>query len=113
MKFNLADNVAFLLFRIVSKISADASRAFKSAGVSTVQARILLALFSAETWTVGDLCQFTAIDQSTMSHSLVVLVRRGLLSKASSSERQSNCACEVDREGAGNGTSMRSSTVTL
>jgi MarR family transcriptional regulator, organic hydroperoxide resistance regulator len=81
MPYNLIDNVAFLIFRIASKISADANQAFKDVGLSTMQARIVLALLSAEMWTVGDLCQFTGIDQSTMSHSLVVLARRGLVSK--------------------------------
>ena len=81
MPYNLIDNVAFLIFRIGSKISADANQAFKNVGVSTMQARIILALLSARTWTVGDLCQFTGIDQSTMSHTLVALARRGLVSK--------------------------------
>jgi MarR family transcriptional regulator, organic hydroperoxide resistance regulator len=81
MPYNLIDNAAFLIFRIGSKISADANQAFKNAGVSTMHARVLLALLSAETWTVGDLCQFTGIDQSTMSHSLAALARRGLVSK--------------------------------
>jgi MarR family transcriptional regulator, organic hydroperoxide resistance regulator len=86
MPYKLIDNVAFLIFRIGSKISADASQAFKNVGVSTMQARIVLALLSADTWTVGDLCQFTGIDQSTMSHSLAILARRGLVSK----RRQAN-----------------------
>jgi DNA-binding MarR family transcriptional regulator len=81
MKFNLADNTAFLIFRLTSKIAPDAAQAFKKAGVSTMQARILLALSGVESWTVGNLCRFTAIDQSTMSHSLVTLARRGLVSK--------------------------------
>jgi DNA-binding MarR family transcriptional regulator len=81
MPYNLIDNVAFLIFRIASKISADANQAFRDAGLSTMQARIVLALLSAETWTVGDLCQFTGIDQSTMSHSLAALARRGIVSK--------------------------------
>jgi MarR family transcriptional regulator, organic hydroperoxide resistance regulator len=81
MRFDLIDNAAFLLFRITSKLSTEANQAFKKIGVSTMQARILLALLSAEGWTVGDLCQFTAIDQSTMSHSLVALARRELVSK--------------------------------
>lgn len=81
MPYNLIDNTAFLIFRIGSKISGDANQAFKSVGLSTMQARIVLALLSAETWTVGDLCQFTGIDQSTMSHSLAALARRGFVSK--------------------------------
>lgn len=81
MPYKLIDNVAFLIFRIGSKISGDANQAFKNVGLSTMQARIVLALLSAEVWTVGDLCQFTGIDQSTMSHSLAALARRGLVSK--------------------------------
>ena len=81
MPYNLIDNVAFLIFRIGSKISGDANQAFKNVGLSTMQARIVLALLSAETWTVGDLCHFTGIDQSTMSHSLAALARRGLVTK--------------------------------
>jgi DNA-binding MarR family transcriptional regulator len=81
MPYNLIDNVAFLIFRIGSRISADANQAFKNVGLSTMHASIILALLSAEMWTVGDLCQFTGIDQSTMSHSLAVLARRGLVSK--------------------------------
>ena len=103
MPYNLIDNVAFLIFRIGSKISADANQAFKNVGVSTMHARIILALLSAETWTVGDLCQFTGIDQSTMSHSLAVLARRVRL-ETSSGKRQSNRAREIDRQRFGIGT---------
>ena len=42
MPYNLVDNVAFLIFRIGSKISVDANQAFKNVGVSTMQARIIL-----------------------------------------------------------------------
>src|SRR5580698_568201 len=82
MQFNLRDSTAFLIFRLTSKITPDATQAFKKAGVSAMQARVLLALCGAELWTVGNLCRFTAIDQSTMSHSINTLVRRGLVSKS-------------------------------
>jgi len=81
MPFDLTSNLPFLLYRIASKLGSDANAAFKTAGVTTMYARILLALLYDDNSTVGDLCAFTAIDQSTMSHSLNALRRLELISK--------------------------------
>jgi DNA-binding MarR family transcriptional regulator len=81
MTINLDDHVPFLLYRAASKLASEANAELKMLGINTMCSRILLVLLRDTHVTVGDLCQATSIDQSTVSHTLIKLGRGGLISK--------------------------------
>lgn len=81
MTIDLDEHVPFLLYRVASRLASGANAELKAIGINTMCSRILLVLLRDTTATVGDLCQATSIDQSTVSHTLIKLGRMGLVSK--------------------------------
>jgi MarR family transcriptional regulator, organic hydroperoxide resistance regulator len=81
MTINLDEHVPFLLYRAASKLASEANAELKTLGINTMCSRILLVLLRDTHVTVGDLCQATSIDQSTVSHTLIKLGRNGLVTK--------------------------------
>lgn len=80
-RVRLNDHIPFLLYRLASQLSIEANAQFKALGVNTLSSRVLLVLLTGEAETVGDLSTITAIDQSTLSHILIRLCRKGLTIK--------------------------------
>lgn len=81
-RVRLSDHIPFLLYRLASQLSIEANAQFKALGVNTLSSRVLLVLLTGEATTVGDLSSITAIDQSTLSHILIRLGRKGLTIKS-------------------------------
>jgi DNA-binding MarR family transcriptional regulator len=80
-RVRLNDHIPFLLYRLASQLSIEANAQFKALGVNTLSSRVLLVLLAGDAATVGDLSSITAIDQSTLSHILIRLGRKGLTIK--------------------------------
>ncbi|HUZ75712.1 MAG TPA: winged helix DNA-binding protein [Stellaceae bacterium] len=81
MILDLDEHVPFLLYRVASKLMTEANAEYKALGVNTMCSRILMVLLRDTTAKVGDLCEATSTDQSTVSHTLIKLSRMGLISK--------------------------------
>ncbi len=70
---------SFLLNHIVHKYHQILQSRLRSAGVSTLQMRIILSLHAHDRLTVGELCNFAIAEQPTMSRALDSLEVRGLV----------------------------------
>lgn len=79
--FNLEQNIPFLVHRLASRMAAVANERYKKEGINTLVVRVLLVLWTNKEATVGELCEATTIDQSTVSHMLKRLMARQLITK--------------------------------
>ena len=79
--FKLEEGIPFLVHRLASRLSSVANERFRAQGINIKVARVLLVLRSNEDATVQQLCEATAIDQSTMSHMLNRLMAKQLITK--------------------------------
>jgi DNA-binding MarR family transcriptional regulator len=79
--FKLDQNIPFLLHRVASRLAGVANERFKEQKINTHVSRVMLVLLTHEEATVGELCEATSIDQSTLSHMLKRLMARQLITK--------------------------------
>ena len=79
--FNLDEGVPFLVHRLASRLASVANERFRAQGINIKVARVLMVLRTNEDATVQQLCEATAIDQSTMSHMLNRLTAKQLVTK--------------------------------
>jgi DNA-binding MarR family transcriptional regulator len=77
----LSEHIPFLLARLASQLAIEANSDFRALGVNTLSSRVLFVLLTEQIATVGELSTITSIDQSTLSHILIRLGRKGLVTK--------------------------------
>lgn len=75
---------SFILNHIVHKYHQILQSRLRSAGVSTLQMRIILALHAHDRLTVGGLCNYAIAEQPTMSRALDSLEAHGLVRRETS-----------------------------
>jgi len=67
--------------RLASRLSSVADKHYRKFGINTQIARVLLVLWAKEVASVGELCEATTIDQSTLSHMLKRLMAKQIIVK--------------------------------
>ena len=93
------NNVPFLMNQIVSRVHAESTEEFRRMGFNVQSARVLIVALQNPGIFIGELAEFTTIDDSTLSHMLSRLSRQGLLERRRSSDDTRYVSVHLTLEG--------------
>jgi DNA-binding MarR family transcriptional regulator len=94
-----SSRVSFKIHRVNAKIAMVCNRLFRAREIDLISSRILVFLLEAEEMRVGQLVDIMVLPQSTISHQLRNLDRRGLIRRTRAEDDNRSVTVTLTEEG--------------
>lgn len=80
-EFDLDEHIFYLFGQIYGRRDTDLNRSLRQFGLSVPKWRVLAVLTQADSFTIGELADLTAVDRTTLSRTLERMERDGLIQR--------------------------------